>query len=102
MLIVNAHRLPSNHDTRPPIIIARFGVMYHKELILKKAHMLKGTGCAIKTDLPAVMKKKRSELESVAYRLRSDGNSTRLRVVAMKVILEYKARTDSSWKLYTV
>ncbi len=71
MIIVNSHKLPTSSTyqggKRPPPIIVRFALMDDKNTIMKQTHLLKGSSYVIKIDLPASMKKQRSELESTAY-----------------------------------
>lgn len=116
VFIVNAHRLPSKHqrggdegqERGPDPIIVRFACMKDRDFVLTQARNRgfitdrKPVMCY--TDLPAQMKRERGKLAAQAKVLRREGKATRIRVVGIKVFLEFRDKNarNSPWLMYAV
>ena len=116
MMIGNMHRLPVREDQGekteddkrpppPPAIIVKFLCMSHRDAILDAASYknLKGSGISIRTDLPLVLKRKRDELATIAYKLRRDEKvQTIIRERPNRVWLETRRNASDKWKAFTL
>ena len=104
MGIGNCHRLPKNPDAdpnykpgAPQAIIAKFLLMSERNWILFSPKNLP-KGMAIRTDLPARLKKKRALLAREAYTIRKrDKKLTIIRESPNDVWLETRAKKGDLW-----
>ncbi|KAK6189149.1 hypothetical protein SNE40_005182 [Patella caerulea] len=69
----NLHRLRSyeNDKRGPPAILVKFIHYHDRDLIMGNSYKLQ-SGFRILSDLPVVMKKERSRLATIAYKLRKE------------------------------
>ena len=123
MLFANAHRLPRKihgaaaepRNAAPDPIIAKFILMCDRDRVLsayesKPKHARSTTNpssvpasdrISVRTDLPPPMKARRSQLASIAYKLRREKNlSTKIFVRNTEVILQHKEKGTREWITY--
>ena len=108
IIIQNVHRVPRNPTNTykagmPNPIIVKFGCIQQRNLVLSRGKMIdKDKHMAIRTDLPAAMKKKRATLAQLAYQLRKNNNlKTAIRETRDDVWLETRDSKEKSWEKYT-
>lgn len=126
MKFANAHRLPSRGDPpenaeaprrppRPSPIIVKFLSMADRDYVLssfeKQQRQRPGATpdqpalapqrITVRADLPPALKKRRGFLAQEAYKLRKDQNlSTRIKLQGAEIILQWKVKGTTAWKLY--
>ena len=126
MKFANAHRLPSRWDPagnaeasrrppRPSPIIVKFLSMADRDYVLssfeKQQRQRPGTmpdqpapapqRITVRTDLPPALKKRRGILAQEAYKLRREQSlSTRIKLQGAEIILQWKEKGTTAWKLY--
>lgn len=109
--IGNVHRIPQfasfgkEPTRRPDAIIVKFIHMKDRDRILSATRNLK-KGCKkiVRSDLPAELKKLRSELSTIAFEMRQKKHyQTRIRETMNKkalVWLEYRKDKNQEWEKY--
>ena len=91
--LVNAHLIGKQGD-----VIARFQRWEDRQAILNNAKKLKGLEIGIKTDLPAALSKKRSQLLERRKQLKAQGVIVRVVERAGDVLLQTKTSARGEWK----
>ncbi|XP_069109367.1 uncharacterized protein [Argopecten irradians] len=108
--VANAHRIPKLiHDdtneadkSRPNALIVKFTRIKIRNLVLAAAKNIdRSSRMSVRTDLPATLKKERSELAKVAYKMRKDdGLQTAIRESPKGVRLEFRKDKNSRWEVF--
>ena len=117
--IVNAHRLPrrgkaTTSTPEPDPIIVRFAKMTDRDRILRSYEETERTKTpdqsaqhqriSVRCDLPAVMKRERGRLSSIAYNLRKTKSlKTKIKIQGTSVVLLTKAANDqrANWTTWS-
>ena len=105
--IANAHRIPKNPENprdSPDAVIVKFVCMEDRNAILYAARTRvkkASSKLSVQTDLPAALKKKRSDLAKFAYTLRQDKEfQTQIRENAHDVWLMVREKKDDPWRKF--
>jgi len=109
---VNIHRLTRKREDqgpdlrehprnqKPDPVLVRFGSLMDKDYILaqqrRRPFNKNRTPVMAYPDLPPTMNSERGKLLEHAKSLRQDGKATRIRIVGLDVLLEYRARNSRS------
>ena len=103
--IANAHRIPKNPENprnSPDAVIVKFVCMEDRNAILYAARTrVKKGKLSVQTDLPAALKKKRSDLAKFAYTLRQDKEfQTQIRENSRDVWLMVREKKEDPWRKF--
>ena len=95
---VNVHAIGKPDSQKATIsIIARLQKWTDRQLILKNAVNLKGTGIGVKTDLPARLQNKREKLLQKRKEMKDSGAIVRIVERNRDVLLQTKASETAKW-----
>ncbi|CAG2210820.1 unnamed protein product [Mytilus edulis] len=100
MPLANAHRVPT-HGKGPKPILVRFVNFGDKQLVMFKAHNLKGSTILLLDDLPVSMKEERFLLSHNVFTIRKrDKVQTRIRAKGAHMTLETRKNNTENWSLW--
>jgi hypothetical protein len=97
LVIRNAHRL-QKRDTGPTPIIVVFLYWQQRNTFMRAGRNLAGTKMSVRTDLPPVLKQRRGQLASKAYKIRRDENvQARVQEKGIDVWVETRRTSAEPW-----